>query len=66
MTYADGFGLWHSTAKHHATAKKQIVHELAIRYETHNRPYDIIKRDLNSTVRVVRCPISGDWKEAAN
>ena len=66
MTYADGYGLWHSTAQHHATAKKEIVHELATRLETHNRPYAVMKRTLNREVKITRCPISGDWKEAAN
>lgn len=66
MTYADGFGSWHSTAKHHSTAKKEIVHELATRMETHNQPYAVIKRTLNRTVSVKRCPINGDWKEVVN
>ena len=66
VTYTDGYGLWCSTAQHHATAKKEIVHELATRLETHNRPYAIIKRDLNRTLTVKRCPICGDWKEVTN
>lgn len=65
-TYADGFGIWHSTAQHHATAKKQIVHELATLMETRNLPYALMKRTLNRTVRVVRCPVDGHWKEVVN
>lgn len=66
MTYADGFGLWHSTAQHRATAKKEIVHELATRMETHNRPYTLVKRDLDRSLKIMRCPVSNTWKEAAN
>ena len=65
-TYADGYGLWHSTAQHHATAKKEIVHELATRLEKHSLPYATIKHTLNRTIRVVRCPVDGHWKEVAN